>query len=242
MAVRPKGSAPNRRGVFCASKAQGFSRRRGAGTFFFAPRARDDAGFAGGNAPPIFFLRHQKENAPCTVEKKKMFRGGRACRILGKSLPAAWVARGFGSSGHPLLLFPLALRCSVSGAWRAGFTSTSSVDRRGVSAGETDSREGSRRAPVGDPSFGGSPLEQPPYLSELAPCAQVPRQAFFLLDGSTARSLFDASKREWGVDHASHFSSSWRSWSAKRARLLLSRPFERLMLSMTIWPTATSRS
>ena len=24
-----------------------------------------------GNAPPIFFLRHQKENAPCTVEKKK---------------------------------------------------------------------------------------------------------------------------------------------------------------------------
>ena len=28
-------------------------------------------GFAVGNAPPIFFLRHQKENAPCTVEKKK---------------------------------------------------------------------------------------------------------------------------------------------------------------------------
>ena len=24
-----------------------------------------------GDAPPIFFLRHQKENAPCTVEKKK---------------------------------------------------------------------------------------------------------------------------------------------------------------------------
>ena len=23
------------------------------------------------DAPPIFFLRHQKENAPCTVEKKK---------------------------------------------------------------------------------------------------------------------------------------------------------------------------
>ena len=28
-------------------------------------------GFAVQNAPPIFFLRHQKENAPCTVEKKK---------------------------------------------------------------------------------------------------------------------------------------------------------------------------
>ena len=25
----------------------------------------------GGDAPPIFFLKHQKENAPCTVEKKK---------------------------------------------------------------------------------------------------------------------------------------------------------------------------
>ena len=40
----------------------------------------------------------------------------------------------------------------------------------------------------------------------------------------------------------SHFSSSARSWSAKRARLLLSRPRERLMASMTICPTATSRS
>jgi len=28
-------------------------------------------GFAVGNAPPIFFLKHQKENAPCAVEKKK---------------------------------------------------------------------------------------------------------------------------------------------------------------------------
>ena len=28
-------------------------------------------GFAVENAPPIFFLKHQKENAPCTVEKKK---------------------------------------------------------------------------------------------------------------------------------------------------------------------------
>jgi hypothetical protein len=23
--------------------------------------------------PPIFFLNHQKENAPCTVEKKNMY-------------------------------------------------------------------------------------------------------------------------------------------------------------------------
>ena len=32
---------------------------------------RKDAGFACRNTPPIFFLKHQKENAPCTVEKKK---------------------------------------------------------------------------------------------------------------------------------------------------------------------------
>ncbi len=170
-----------------------------------------------------------------------MFRGGAACRVLGKSLPAAWIARGFGGPGHPLRRFPLALLSSVSGAWRAGFPITTSDDRRSVNAGKADSKD-KNSASVGGWRIGGSPLEQPPYLSELAPCAQVPRQAFFLLDSSTARSLFDASKREWGVDHASHFSSSWRSWSAKRARLLLSRPFERLMLSMTIWPTATSRS
>ena len=28
-----------------------------------------------GDAPPIFFLKHQKENAPCTVEKKKCLCG-----------------------------------------------------------------------------------------------------------------------------------------------------------------------
>ena len=56
----------------------------GAETGPFAPRARDGV-FAprrgtgdgpaspGGDAPPIFFLKHQKEYAPCTVEKKKCF-------------------------------------------------------------------------------------------------------------------------------------------------------------------------
>ena len=60
---------------------------------------------------------------------------------------AAWIVRGFGSPGHPLLLFPLALQGSVSGARRAGFTITTSDDRRSVSAGKTDSRDknGARR-------------------------------------------------------------------------------------------------
>ena len=54
---------------------------------------------AHGDAPPIFFLRHQKENAPCTVEKKKCWAqnrhvvpfllqyGGR-CSRCGADLPA----------------------------------------------------------------------------------------------------------------------------------------------------------
>ena len=45
---------------------------------------------------------------------------------------------------------------------------TASDDRRGVRAGEGDSREQERRAPAGEWRIGGSPLEQPPYLSELA--------------------------------------------------------------------------
>ena len=45
-----------------------------------------------------------------------------------------------------------------------------------------------------------------------------------------------------GPFQLSHFSRSWRSWSAKRARDLLSRPRLRLMDSMSMLPTATSRS
>ncbi len=43
--------------------------------------------------------------------------------------------------------FPLALQCSVSGARRAGLSSTTSVDRRGAHAGEADSKDenGARR-------------------------------------------------------------------------------------------------
>ena len=39
------------------------------------------------NAPPIFFLKHQKENAPCTVEKKKRFGG--SVRASADLLPPA---------------------------------------------------------------------------------------------------------------------------------------------------------
>ena len=40
-----------------------------------------------GNAPPIFFLRHQKENVPRPVEKKKCFGG--SVRMDADLLPPA---------------------------------------------------------------------------------------------------------------------------------------------------------
>ena len=74
-----------------------------------------------------------------------MFRGGIVCLVLGKSLPAAWIARGLGGLGHALRRFPLALpwerRGSGSGARRAGFSVTASDDRRGVRAGGADSKD-----------------------------------------------------------------------------------------------------
>ena len=44
--------------------------------------------------------------------------------------PRRGAGGGFGGPGHSLRRFPLALHSSVSGARRAGFASTSSVDRR----------------------------------------------------------------------------------------------------------------
>ena len=56
-----------------------FPREGAAVPFFFVCAGMRRTGGTGvsahgaetGDAPPIFFLRHQKENAPCTVEKKK---------------------------------------------------------------------------------------------------------------------------------------------------------------------------
>ena len=70
-----------------------------------------------------------------------MFRGESVFWVPGKSLPAAWCGSEFGGLGHPLRRFPLALHGSVSGARRAGFTSTTSDDRRSVSAGKSDSKD-----------------------------------------------------------------------------------------------------
>ena len=71
---------------------------------------------AGGIPPPILFLAPQKENGPWTVQEKKRIRGGAACLIPGKSLPAPWYRREFGGSRLPLLLVPLPLPRSAQGA------------------------------------------------------------------------------------------------------------------------------
>ena len=47
------------------------ARRTAARMQHGATLRHENARFYRGDAPRIFFLRHQKENAPCTVEKKK---------------------------------------------------------------------------------------------------------------------------------------------------------------------------
>ncbi len=93
-----------------------------------------------GMHPPFSFWGAKKRTGRAR-SKRKNARGGPAHRVPGKSLPAAWCGRGFGSSGHPPLLFPLALQGSVSGARRTGFPITSNVDCRSGHAGNADSRD-----------------------------------------------------------------------------------------------------
>ena len=143
--------------VFHFQKNFGGSRRCGAGL----------AGFAGGNAPPILFLAPQKENGPCTVQEKKRPRWGCLSvfrKVSARGVDGAWVWRSWIPSASISACAP----CSVGGARRAGLSSTSSDDRRSVNAGGNRFEERDRRAPAEDRRIGGTPLERPPYLSELA--------------------------------------------------------------------------
>ena len=117
----------------------------------------------------------QKENGPCTVQEKKRFRDERAFWVPGKSLPAAWVAREFGGPGHPALLFSKVASAGPGGqAFQLPPALTAGVYTRGRPIRGTSPARAGRWC-----RFGGTSLEQPLYLSELAPCAQVPRQRFF---------------------------------------------------------------
>ena len=57
------------------------------------------------DAPPIFFLRHQKENAPRPVEEKKRF-GGSVCASADLLPPAGdgWLPRTAVRDGNALPL------------------------------------------------------------------------------------------------------------------------------------------
>ena len=161
------------------------ARRRGAGTFFFAPRARDEGrrrlcrrectphcrrrkvrltpfppdgeNCARSLAPPLPtgtaplgscggpVWRPKKRTGRARSKRKNAFAVRERFGFQESLCPRRGLRGGVGGSGYPLRCFPLALHGSVSGARRAGFPTTTNVDRRGGHAGNADSREGSRR-------------------------------------------------------------------------------------------------
>ena len=154
------GALTQRRG-FRADAARGRFRATGAG------RGTTPALPAGECTPHSLFGLAKKRMGRARSKRKKRRAVGGYGRSPASLCPRRGLRVGFGASGHPLRPFPLALlwECqgSVSGAWRAGFSSTTSDDRRSVNAGKTDSRDGTgvRRW------FGGSghPLRRlPPAL------------------------------------------------------------------------------
>ena len=192
---------PKGRGDFAPGPARGDSRLKGAGIFSRRRGAgTGDTGFAGGECTPHFLFETSKRKCAVHGGKEKMFRGESVFWVPGKSLPAAWVVREFGGLGHSLLLFSLPLPGSA-GAAAEGLgeqallqppAMTARICTRGTPIQRT------RTARAGRWRIGGSSLGQPPHLSELAPCAQVQRKAFFSFGPSTARFLFGKSEKKMG--------------------------------------------
>ena len=92
------------------------------------------------DAPPIFFLKHQKENAPRPVEKKKC--------SAGRSAPAQTSCRRRGKVGCPLRQSGTETRCPWGGLWPGEVWDTSSSSFR-------------CRWPVVDESSSKEPTQQP---------------------------------------------------------------------------------
>ena len=93
-----------------------------------------------GDAPPIFFLRHQKENAPRPVEKKKC--------SAGRSAQAQTSCRRRGMVGGPLRQSGTETPSPWGGLWPGGVWDTSSFSFR-------------CRWPVVDESSSKEPTQQP---------------------------------------------------------------------------------
>ena len=74
------------------------------------------------DAPPIFFLRHQKENAPRPVEKKKC--------SAGRSAPAQTSCRRRGKAGSPLRQSETETRCPWGDLWPGEVWDTFCADFR----------------------------------------------------------------------------------------------------------------
>ena len=132
--------------VYADPGARNF-RATGAGRGI-APTRRGDGGrrLCRRNAPPILFLAPQKENGPCTVQEKKRFRGERACLIPGKSLPAAWIARGWEVWDTPCAAFRLRSKVASAGLEGQAFLQPPATTTRVCTRGKLIQRTRTARA------------------------------------------------------------------------------------------------
>ena len=122
--------------------------------------------------PPFSFWRPKKRMGGGR-SKRKNTRGERACRIPGKSLPAAWIAREWEIGDVPVSFF----RCRFLGA-------------PGQRQRNKKRRVSGRSKPTRSPRRG-------QRLSGLLP--SPPPRNIFSFPPCTAHFLFDVSKRKWGV-------------------------------------------
>ena len=113
------------------------------------------------------------------------------------------MARGFWRFRIPSSALSAAARWerrgSVSGARRTDLPMTSNVDRQGYKRGERRFAGKVRRAPVGDSSFGGTSLEQPPHFKPTCALRKFGAKRSFLLDRARPVFFSARAKRKWGV-------------------------------------------
>ena len=174
-----------------------------------------------GDAPPILFLKHQKENAPRPVEEKKC--SGGSVRILADLLPPAgdgWPSRAAvrdgnapplgkpsarGSPGYMQHCFPLPLAFLRGTRKRQRGQAQRPCDdrhddRRTEHAGQGQSDYAVRR----EPAEGRQGL---PALTRKTPRQRggplhrsAAKKRFFLLDRPRPVLFLSRTKREWGVE------------------------------------------
>ena len=171
------------------------------------------------DAPPIFFLRHQKENAPRPVEKKKC--------SAGRSAPAQTSCRRRGMVGTPLQKSGTETRCPWGNFWPGEVGDTLSLSPRcrsrffeeqpaAAKIGAETMRRPPRQPPHHPPRDGScnlaeeSGVPESQFKSALAPIRRPPSRAeghctgarlkrFFLFHRARRILFLSRTKREWGA-------------------------------------------